>query len=136
MTMIGKMHIEHSPALDSIPQAQYEGYVWMSDKELPNVLEGRDVPRNQAGQAFIQEALLWDAEHRQSIHVRHVGHLQVVRYDMKDQSIDDAVPFLSHRIAGHARLKFKRTWVEEIDPACAGMTVMVPGELIFVGFGS
>ena len=133
--MIGKMYIEESPALEGIPQALYEGYVWMSDQEFPIVLEGGDVPRNQAGQAFIQEALLWDAKHRQSIHIRHVGHLQVVQYDMKDQSIDDAVSFLSHRMKGHPRLKFKQTWIEERDSYCADMEVLVPGELIFVGFG-
>ena len=133
--MIGKMHIENSPELSRIPPGKYEGYVWMSDKEMPAILKGQDIPRNIGGQSFIQEALLWDAEHQQSIHVRHVGHLQVVQYNMKDQKIDDAITFLSHRIDSHKRLKFKRTWEEEKDPACADMAVLVPGELIFVGFG-
>ena len=133
--MIGKMYIENNQALNGIPQGKYEGYVWMSDQEYPEILDGQDIPRNAGDRAFIQEALLWNAEQRQSIHVRHLGHLQVVQYNMKDQSIDDAISFLSHRMAGHSHLKFKRTWVEEKDPACADMEVSVPSELIFVGFG-
>lgn len=133
--MIGKMYIENNQVLNGIPQGKYEGYVWMSDQEYPKILEGQDIPRNAGDGAFIQEALLWNAEQQQSIHVRHLGHLQVVQYNMKDQSTDNAISFLSHRMAGYSHLKFKRTWVEEKDPACADMEVLVPGELIFVGFG-
>ena len=134
--MIGKIHIENSPELSSIPKGNYEGYVWMSDQDKPEILNGQDIPRHIGGQSFIQEALLWDADKGRSVHVRHVGQIQVVCYDLKDKHLNDEVSFLSHRMGDHKRLMFKRTWEEEKDPACADMEVLVPGELIFVGFGN
>ncbi len=124
--------------LNDIPQAKYEGYVWMSDEKKPDVLPKDDfdftsVPTNP----FVIEALLYDRANNKSIIVRHTGKYHIVEYDLSKLP-DDAelvdVSYLPHRLGNVKQLGFKQLWIPETDKNCEGWPVLTMKAIIFVGF--
>jgi len=140
--MIGKINISDARGLEHLPAGKYEGYVWMSDKEKPIVFQNEHVDVHPDANAFVVEALLWDAEEKRSVHIRHTGQQMLTVYDLHDVKKSETRVtgrlnhYLPHRIDGVKRLRFLQTYEDVVDPACHGMKVSMPAELIFLGFVS
>lgn len=133
--MIKKLEKVHQ-----IPPGSYQGYVWYSDTRRPEVLIGAQPTwsRDQDGQAFVVEALLYDAEAKKSYHVWHDGELHVLAFDLGavDESVETVERsfFPSWADAQVSKLKFRQLWLSEKDPLCADMEVLRPKYWVFVGF--
>ncbi|WP_259015106.1 TIGR04423 family type III CRISPR-associated protein [Emticicia fluvialis] len=124
--------------LTDIPDYQYEGYVWMSDKQKPEVFMNKPFNANGHQQnPFIIEGLLWAKKEKVSIHIRHTGKYLIHKYEMNDQDLsEDINQYLAHKIEGIKKLKFKQVWEPEKDPFCEDMEVLKMKALVFIGFES
>ncbi|MCQ2259190.1 MAG: TIGR04423 family type III CRISPR-associated protein [Bacteroidaceae bacterium] len=130
--------------IDKIPEAVYEGYYWMSDKDKPTTLNSKSFSDqlDASTNPFIIEAQLYDEKTRTSISVRYVdgesdGKYVANSYQLpEDISTDEYTEqvYIAHRLEGVSRLRFYRHWVADPDGLCEGMEVLKPKELIFAGF--
>jgi CRISPR type III-associated protein (TIGR04423 family) len=138
--MIGKTIVSDTRGLDLLPVGKYEGYVWVSDEQNPMVYFNDVIQLTLVKNAFVVEALLWDIDQKRSVHIRHTGQQMLTVYDLNDlrkreHPLSGEVKFfLGHRISGVKKLRFLQTYEDMEDPACDGMKVSTPAELIFLGF--
>ena len=121
----------------NIPEATYEGYIWMSDQTEPDVLMGNKMPEftlTDGENPFVAEAQLWDAAHNISISVRFADGRYHIATTSVTPSAADAVTYLPHRIKGVRGLKFQRIWTPIDDPLCEGMPALTLQNTVFIGF--
>lgn len=126
--------------ISEIPQANYQGYLWYSDKKAPIIFKGDEtVAISERDDAFIAEALLWDAATHTSMRIFfHDGKQYVYRKDVTDDELScractSPENYVSHRLQG-LRLSFLRYWQPEADEYCEGFDILTPQSLVFVGF--
>lgn len=126
--------------INKIPEAIYQGYFWMSDKDKPTTLSNKNFS-NQLDASlnpFIIEAQLYNEATRTSISVKYVdGQYIANSYQLPENVNTDEYTeqvYTAHRLEGVTRLLFYRHWVAENDELCEGMKVLKPKELIFAGF--
>lgn len=137
--------------VDRIEKAKYQGYVWMSDKNAPETLQGDKFFESDLAtenNPFIIEAQLYEPEKKVSYSIKYVDGEYVaskwegVDKDMEDREYYMLVSYIGNRLELDKKLNFLQHWVEINDPACggdpsdeqSGMKVLQPKELIFVGF--
>lgn len=126
--------------IDEIPEAVYQGYYWMSDKDKPTTLDNKDFSNQLDANInpFIIEAQLYDEATRTSICVKYVdGEYVANSYQLPENVSTDEYTeqvYIAHRLEGVSRLRFYRHWVAETDELCENMQVLKPKELIFAGF--
>lgn len=126
--------------IDKIPEAVYQGYYWMSDRDKPTTLINKNFS-NQLDASinpFIIEAQLYDESTRTSISVKYVDGKYVANsYQLPEKIEQEEYTkqiYTAHRLEGVSHLCFYRHWVEEPDELCEDMQVLKPKELIFAGF--
>ena len=126
-----------------IPEDFYEGYLWLNDESSPTVFLGDytidvNIPKDK----FIVEGLLWSPNSKMSYRIiYHDGLQEVFQYQVTDEDLEGSNDaeyenYLSHRIPGVARLSFLRYWKPEPDEFCEGFEVLMPSQLVFVGFNN
>jgi CRISPR type III-associated protein (TIGR04423 family) len=125
-------------------EGKFEGYVWMSDAERPEIcLADRDteIALDETANPFVIEAALFDKTRSESLSVSFVdGHYIIARRHVEPgdlQGNDHATPktYLPHRMPGKIRgLKYIQYWKDVDDPLCEGMTTLQPSDLVFAGF--
>lgn len=131
---------------NNIEKGNYEGYVWKSDKDAPERIDGEygnelDPKQNP----FIIEAQLFDKERGVSYSVKYVDGQYVCRrfvvdsldYNREEVEEVEIKKFQSNRIKGEkVGMRFLRYWreSEDVDNLCCGMKTLQPAELVFVGF--
>lgn len=123
--------------IENIPSLEYEGYVWMSDKENPIVLKNEFIDFSSYGvNPFIIEALLYNKEKSISIHVQHTGDYKIYEYHLDEIKSEYSIEksYLAHRIDGVKKLKFRQLWNSEPDELCEGMDVLTLKSFVFCGF--
>ena len=133
--------------------ALYVGYYWMSDATDPVVLgdeDGKkpmcipqdlmDILRSPGANPFVIEAQLYSPTHNLSIGIKYVDGRYVISGLQLPEDIsaehDDNITlkrYVAHRMPGR-KLLFLQYWREEEDQRCAGMPVLQPAEMAFVGF--
>lgn len=131
--------------LNSIPDLNYEGYVWMSDQPEPSNAKNfdfKDVKLNP----FIQEALLYCAEKNISVMIRHTGDYRISEFHLNDFPEEYELvekQYFPHRLGfNDKRVCMSQLWISEIDDNCAydenkkgsGMEVLTLKAHIFTGF--
>jgi|SRR5690554_3371266 len=126
--------------LTQIPDLEFEGYVWYSDKEGPTVLRNEKFDFGAVSQnPFVQEALLYCQEKEISVMVRHTGRYHISEIDMNNLP-DDAKrkpkEYLPHRLNTSKKLKIEQLWLPEEDSNCEGMEVLTLKAHIFTGFSN
>lgn len=125
--------------ITEIPEALYQGYIWYSDSDLPEVLSGDSryggfTPDPKAN-PFIIEGNLWDEANRTSISIRYVdGRYYIHRTVLTPNEVKNYKTFVAHRIKGYTYLRFVQLWEPRTDPMCEGMEVLEPSKLVFIGF--
>lgn len=126
-----------------IERARYEGYLWYSDSQEPEVLTGDkdfELEVEDAGNPFIVEGQLYSAETSVSLSIRYIdGAYHVARFEVSEpelqQHAEDQVEYRSLRMQGRI-LRFWQTWKRETDKACLGMETQIPSALVFIGFAN
>lgn len=143
-------------------KGKFEGYLWKSDEQVPEVYEGDNLldvyTFDDETNPFIIEGQLYDSETGQSVSIKYVdGEYKIKKYyiDKKDGShpsffsvvksekgeekveIPCEVKELHYR--GHSELKghdlhFYELWEEKPDPLCCNMKVLEATKVIFAGF--
>ena len=122
---------------DHIERGNYEGYVWMSNNNKPDIIDGEyENELNPSANPFIIEAQLFNGT--SSYSVRYVdGRYHVLCYEVNPEDLLDndviSRTFQSHRMEGKI-LSFLEYWKEENDELCMDMPVLVPAVMVFIGF--
>src|SRR5690606_39642464 len=76
--------------LSEIPSLKFQGYVWISDQEEPEVLHNEPYDfSNDSETNFIVEALLYNEEKDISIHINHFGDYNIVSYSLDQWKASD-----------------------------------------------
>lgn len=126
--------------LTDIPGRKYEGYIWESDKEYPQVLQNEEFQFGERSDSnpFIVEALLYCKQEEVSISVRHTGRYHIREFNLKNlpeghELVDKK--YYQHRLnIGDKKVCFQQLWLPEPDPNCEGMEVLQLKAHIFTGF--
>lgn len=131
---------------NTIIKGQFEGYKWESDKKAPVVYYGSEkeveIILDSTVNPFIIEALLFDKVAKTSYNIKYVDGEYIIRRwdDVSAETTDDKYTtkcfysnFPDHP---NTRMKFLQSWVEVKDTECLDgeLSVLKPGEMIFVGF--
>ena len=135
---------------NKVPEGEYEGYYWMSDADEPVVSRGgmsageiNALLEDKEANPFVVEGLMFCRASGVSVSIRYVDGEYVVKTFKTSGSIADVKAgrydsislkrFHAHRMPG-MRLVFFQYWRDVVDPLCAGMSVLQPAEMAFVGF--
>ncbi len=141
--------------MKTIEKAKYEGYLWYSDKKIPEVFHGDKeigVELDDNQNPFVIEGNLWDIEKSVSILIKYADGKHIVRRTLvspkeingtNDNNLNfyeekvvatSRKTFIAHRINWVRELNFLQYWRTEKDDFCEGMNVLQPAELVFIGF--
>lgn len=127
--------------MEKIKNGTYQGYVWMSDDDEPEVINGEFDGRvlNNEKNPFIIEALLYNESAALSYHIKYVdGEYKVIetKVDIEKMHGKTENYYANHKLIDKeiVKLKFYREWNAVEDKACNGWEVLQPGKLVFIGF--
>ena len=129
--------ITNHHTLDSLPNLNYQGYIWLSDADKPIVLQNEAFDFSKINiNPFIVEALLFNEEKEVSLHIQHTDKYHITEYHVNQFDVADVVDieFLPHRLVGVSKVKFKQIWIPQPDTNCAGMDVLNLKAIVFSGF--
>lgn len=124
--------------ITEIPEAKYQGYIWYSDSDRPEVLTDDEKYRgftpDAAANPFIIEGNLWDEANSTSISIRYVdGRYYIHRTTLTPEELKNDKKYVAHRI-GYKYLRCVQLWESRPDPMCENMEVLEPSKLVFIGF--
>jgi len=126
--------------LSEIPDANYQGYLWVSDETTPDtitkLIASQYEQNGKPANPFIREAFLYDPNKQISISVRHVpGRYLIDLFDLKKLPGEFELTeqkYLANRKIG-SRLIFKEIWAPEPDENCEGLPVLRKKATVFCG---
>ena len=124
----------------------YEGYLWMSNKQHPEVF----YPESQVDSSlftkknpFVVEGYLFNKQSGLSLSIKYIdGQYHIYRNIVETSDLDskdvDSVYYLTQRMktSGKEWVKFLRYWKEKTDSSCLGMNVLEVEKEVFIGFKS
>lgn len=125
--------------ITEIPKAKYQGYIWRSDSDSPEVLTGDKAyggfTPDPSENPFIIEGNLWDEATSTSISIRYIdGKYYIHRTTLTSEEHKNYKTYVAHRIDGYKYLRCVQLWEPRPDPMCEGMEVLEPSKLVFIGF--
>lgn len=132
-------------SIKDIKPLTYEGYLWMSDQENPNVYENTSVELPAEGSKFVVEGQLFNKTEGLSYSIKYVdGQYIVQEYEVTEADLknpDNQVKtYLSNRM-GDKKLQFLRYWEEVLDEDNYkdtanpnGLPVLTQTKNVFIGF--
>lgn len=126
--------------ITEIPKAKYQGYIWRSDSDSPEVLTGDKAyggfTPDPSENPFIIEGNLWDEATGISISIRYIdGRYYIHRTTLTGETDHSTIKkYVAHRIDEYKYLRFVQLWESREDPMCEGMEVLGPSKLVFIGF--
>lgn len=118
---------------------EYTGYIWMSDKQEPDVYLNRRIENehlfDEGQNPFVIEAQL--VSDNESVSVKFCDGKYIEVITPLSQTVNgDKLEFVSQRIQGRI-LRFAQLWREdEDDDLCCGMKPLIPGRFVFLGFSN
>ena len=122
----------------------YEGYLWMSNKNLPCVYCPESLIDRQLFEGhnpFVAEGYLFNHEKGISISIKYVDgryHIYIDKVKPSDfnSKETDRLCYLAQRMDDSDALwaEFLRYWTETPDPACHSMNVLEIEKEVFTGF--
>lgn len=124
--------------------APYEGYVWYSGQQRPEVIDGSfdksyfdPLTRNVPDSLFIIEGNLYAPALKRSISIRFVdGQYLIYQADLAniDPERLTSQRYKSHRLSNIQFVEMMQYWDEVEDELLEGMKTLVPTWTAFVGF--
>jgi CRISPR type III-associated protein (TIGR04423 family) len=137
-----KNYLKHNiTSIQAIPDHNFTGYYWESDKDKPKMLFDEAFPKEKFGDGenpFCIEALLYSRNEQLSIHILHTGQYLVSGYDLGKLvglEIEDK-SYIPHKLDHVEKVLFKQIWEEDqlmVDNK-ENMPTLKPTALIFFGF--
>jgi len=124
--------------LKEIPEnIKFDGYLWMSDKPNPIILEDQvfTLKVDETSNPFIVEGYLLDKVNKVSYSFRYLdGEYLINKYTLDAGTQFTELKFLANRIQEKEHLFFRQYWEAVPDECCEGMEVLKPKANVFVGF--
>lgn len=127
--------------ITEIPKdAEYEGYLWMSDSKEPVMGDFSKILQNitDSSNPFIVEGQLYAGKEQRSYSIKYVdGKHAVTGYNLNNIPAgwtSDLKQFIPNRLEGVTKIKFRQYWNPQPDELCADMKTLVPAAYVFVGF--
>ena len=130
-------------SLADIPNKQYTGYLWFSDKAIPNTLHDETYDFGSVKlNPFIAEGYLYCADDCTSISIAPMGgdyFIGAVQFGQEPHHLVSDDQFELKKYVGHnafhgSMLTFVQHWEKRKDDLCDGMEVLQPAWVAFVGF--
>lgn len=122
--------------VNNIESGNYVGYVWYSDADKPELINGSFDKELLVQNPFIIEGQLYDEERQVSYSIKFVdGEYWIMQYNLSEmQDVENAeLSFFANRIP-NKKLKFRQYWRTQKDENCEGFEVLHPAEYVFIGF--
>lgn len=129
--------------INEIPELEGEGYIWMSDKNTPQLISNSTQMKHAENNPYIVEGYFVDKSKNTSIQIKNDGSgarlgiidFNAIQADLKNGAIecDKIEIYLSHRLNDKS-LEFKQAWAAIEDENCDKMPVLKPIWKAFVGF--
>ncbi len=119
-----------------IEKRKYQGYIWYSNANEPELLLGNEeweCELDEQANPFIVEGQLWDEDSRTSKSIKYVDDQYIVKSYQLENAYD-LVEFMPHKMPGVSRLLFARCWKPTIDKNCCDLETQVLDRIIFKGF--
>ena len=136
-------------SINQIKALPYEGYLWMSDQELPQIYNQENISLPKEGEnPFVVEGMLYNKENELSYSIRFVDgeyivqEFKVTQADIKNPENQEKVyePNRMDDLKGK-RLRFLRYWEEVLDEDNYkdeqnpdGLPVLTLTKNVFIGF--
>lgn len=134
-------------SIDKIDKTlSYEGYLWMSDKEEPEVYDNAAIELpNEGDNPFVVEGQLYNEEKGLSYSIKYVDgeyivHEYIVKDADKENPDNQPMTYISNRM-GDKKLHFLRYWEEILDEDNykdndnpKGLPVLTQTKNVFIGF--
>jgi len=120
--------------------AFYEGYLWMSDKNEPEVYhyeKAVEFSLFEKKNPFVIEGQLYNKDKGISYSIKYVdgeyiiNEIHVLETDKGDPNVK--IQYYPNRM-GNYMMEFLQYWEEENDPLCENMPVLKLSKIVFVGF--
>lgn len=125
-------------SIDQISDQKYDGYIWMSDKEDPDLLKGKKFSLPEGCNPFIVEGQLYSEEAGLSYSIKYVdGEYIVFEHKVSAADIsspDNEVIVYEPNRMNVGGLKFLRVWEKKADDNCLDMDVLTLTKNVFIGF--
>lgn len=133
-------------SIKDIKPLAYEGYLWMSDKEMPDVYSNETIILPEDGDnPFVVEGQLYNRENGLSYSIKYIdGQYVVQEFYVTDADIknpdNQEKTYISNRMKERT-LKFLRYWEEVLDEDNftdennpKGLPVLTQTKNVFIGF--
>jgi CRISPR type III-associated protein (TIGR04423 family) len=124
--------------INEIPDINYEGYLWYSDKTKPEIINskkrfGKSMMKELP---FVIEGNLWAEIEKISISIKNIdGEYQIFKYDLNSVNIEtNSQKYRAHDLGEVKEFTLYQHWVGEEDLLCEGMKTLVPSWTAFTGF--
>jgi len=118
-----------------IEKRKYEGYLWYSNEQQPQVLYGQSewgIDINNATNPFIIEGQLWDEESRTSVSIKYIDG-NYYKSETVLQGDYDLVEYIPRRMPKVEKLLFARCWKTVDDELCEGFNTTKLENVLFIG---
>jgi len=134
--------------LSDIPKIKYTGYIWKSDNPAPEIkINPKDIFSDIGENPFIIEGYLYSESESQSISIKQIdGQYFISKIDLAGidlKNLPDDI-FAQHCYLSDPAIfklnndfkyiKFVEYWESKPDDLCAGMQVLQPARIAFIGF--
>lgn len=134
--------------LEEIQKLEYIGYIWMSDLQEPKLVNNNKAfdfsefnINTSIINPFIIEGNLFAANEKISVSIKHfngnyfIFEVNLSKIDNIPENQFTGYEYLAHNALSNIKtLKFKQYWIEDNDPLCENMPVLIPAWRAFVGF--
>ncbi len=124
--------------LSAIKPDEYTGYLWVSNEDQYQTVNGPVDLSAYARNPFVVEGNLLSKDKKTSISIRHTGTGYIVSvFDLTEitqlpEEQLTKIEYLIHKNEG--KVKFVQVWLPEKDILCADMEVLRPAFQYFDGF--
>lgn len=124
--------------IQNIPKEQYQGYLWYSDAEMPEIIDNNfDQVAQLTKIPFVIEGNLYCASKRLSIQIKHIDGdywiTQVILPEVDNQQYYEET-YLAHDIPDYHKFRMLEAWEPQADELLAGMEALEPAWSAFAGF--
>lgn len=133
-------------SINDIKSLSYEGYLWMSDQEEPEVFDNESITLPKDGDnPFVVEGQLFNKAEGLSYSIKFVdGQYIIQKYAVTEADInnsDNEIKTYESNRMGDRRLQFLRYWEEDLDEDNytdsahpQGLPVLTQTKNVFIGF--
>ncbi len=140
------MKTEQHTQLSKIPKGNYEGYLWNASQQKPEIFEGteeinvidkvEEIHKNSDEKLvpIIIEGLLYDREHKRSIHIIYTHRYMITVYELENGDEFEEQEYMPHNRLKEENvksIKMARVWAEKQEEEMPTLTLIAH---IFRGF--